>query len=87
VKLYEPVHIPDTFVSGLSHVEIASEGNLRFVCYSLRQTACRTKTIRVVAARLVWPVDTLDDGITKTLNARPDRSGRLATRFLLTNLH
>ncbi|MGE0290391.1 MAG: hypothetical protein AB7I42_25090 [Bradyrhizobium sp.] len=61
--LVEIAVVPDTFVSGLAHIEDIGGGCLRFVCF-----VCQDGD-RIVAARIVMPADALPDAIKKALAA------------------
>lgn len=83
-ELIEPVIIPDTFVSGLSHVEHVGGGCLRFVLYVDRiidGVACR-----MIVDRIIMHADALPDAISKALAAcTADNAAENAERLISTH--
>lgn len=65
--LYEPAIVPDTFVTGLSHIEHVGGGCLRFVLYVER--AVDGRRCRMVVDRIVMHSEMLPDAIAKALAA------------------
>ena len=61
VRLLEPMHLPDIFVSGLGEVEDLGGGCFRFIFYAKRTIAGREET--VVVAKLVAPANAVPPAI------------------------
>lgn len=60
--LSEPVIVPDTFVSGVSHLEDLGGGLYRLVLYA-RQNSPYGGEDFVIVSRLVMPIVAIIDGI------------------------
>lgn len=59
--------VPETFTSGLSHVELIGGGCARFVLYSNQSNG--EAVDRLVVARIVMPLEAVPDAIRKALAA------------------
>jgi hypothetical protein len=79
--LLDVLAVPDTFVSGLGHVEPIGGGNWRFVFYVNQEVA--GGIVNVVVAKLVMSIDALPAAIhmaAKTTSTCACESARRMTR-------
>lgn len=65
--LSEPVHVPDNYVSGLSHIEDLGDGMLRFTFYK-RQMSTYGVEEYVIADRIILSSTAVAKALKSTMN-------------------
>lgn len=60
--LSEPIVVPDTFVSGISHLEDLGDGNFRVVLYARQHSPYGGEDF-VIVAKLIMPSSAIINGI------------------------
>lgn len=66
--LSEPIVVPDTFVSGLSHLEDLGDGNWRLVMFTKNQSPYGGEDF-VIVAKLIMPASAIIKSIGTTKDA------------------
>lgn len=66
--LSEPVAIPDTFASSLSHIEDLGDGNLRFT-FCVRQRSTYGSDEHVIVSRIIMPSGAVYAAMRQTMQA------------------
>jgi hypothetical protein len=67
--LNENIPIQDIFCSGLGAIELLEGGCVRFYLYVSQMADAGEETDRVVAARIVMPLEAVPDAVQRTINA------------------